>query len=718
MKPLAPNTLLQNRYLIVNLIGKGGMGEVYLAVDQRLGSAIALKRTFFSNDEMLRNAFEREARTLARLRHGVLPKVSDHFTEEETQYLIMEHIAGDDLAKRLEITQKPFPVTWGLFWADQLLDALNYLHSHEPPIIHRDIKPQNLKLTDDNSIVLLDFGLSKNSTGNTKLSTTGSVVGFTPYFAPMEQIRGTGTDARSDLYALSATFYQLLTNVIPPDALSRADALLGGLPDPLRPISELNPEVTPLVSEILLKGMEVSQEKRFPNARTMQKALREAFAQVQNGMSAKTALYVPEDQLEIKDGHISQLKTEIMAKPAVDVHPHIQTEDQDKTEELEMPAKDQDKTEELHFEPSFTEKPIDDYSAQASYKTKEEPDFDATLVDNSPLEDLSPDQPDFNATLRDASIEEPDFNATLHDAAVYDDLSLKQSDVRTEVFLAGSTPEMNAAQDVSFAPPEKIVSENEFGREDNFSQADDFKPENDFPATDNFAKEENFSPFSNVPLFTSDNQAEAKEPAYTPSDSMNFDSIEPAKEYSSSPTNYERDEEYSSASKNDLPPPVPISQPKPKSNRKALIIVGVLGAFFILLMSVAAIGFYIYQNSGTTTEKTTPTPTAEPTAEVSPTPEPTLEAITNTDSSNDNSLNTNTNTNDTNNGQPETTPTIKTTGTPKPVKTVEPPPAQSTPRPTPQVTTPKPTIKPTIKPTRPTPKPTIPSKTPLPRILP
>lgn len=193
MKPLAPNTLLQNRYLIVNLIGKGGMGEVYLAVDQRLGSAIALKRTFFSNDEMLRNAFEREARTLARLRHGVLPKVSDHFTEEETQYLIMEHIAGDDLAKRLEITQKPFPVTWVLFWADQLLDALNYLHSHEPPIIHRDIKPQNLKLTDDNSIVLLDFGLSKNSTGNTKLSTTGSVVGFTPYFAPMEQVRGTGT---------------------------------------------------------------------------------------------------------------------------------------------------------------------------------------------------------------------------------------------------------------------------------------------------------------------------------------------------------------------------------------------------------------------------------------------------------------------------------------------------------------------------------------------
>ncbi|MBA4185786.1 MAG: serine/threonine protein kinase, partial [Acidobacteria bacterium] len=163
MKPISPNTLIQNRYLIIHLIGKGGMGEVYLAVDQRLGSAIALKRTFFSDDATLGNAFEREARTLARLRHPVLPKVSDHFTEEGTQYLVMDHIAGEDISKRLESMQKPFPISWVLFWADQLLDALTYLHTNEPPIIHRDIKPQNLKLTDENHIVLLDFGLSKNT---------------------------------------------------------------------------------------------------------------------------------------------------------------------------------------------------------------------------------------------------------------------------------------------------------------------------------------------------------------------------------------------------------------------------------------------------------------------------------------------------------------------------------------------------------------------------
>src|SRR6478672_10883651 len=295
MKPLAPNSLIQNRYLIVHLIGKGGMGEVYLAVDQRLGSAVALKRTFFADDEMLGGAFEREARTLARLRHPVLPKVSDHFTENGEQYLVMEHIAGDDLAKRLEGAQKPFPLSWVLFWADQLLDALAYLHSHEPPIIHRDIKPQNLKLTDENHIVLLDFGLSKNSTGQTKTAgssgSTGSVVGYTPHYAPMEQIRGTGTDPRSDLYSLSATLYQLMSNTVPADALTRADALLNGSPDPIQPLNELNPEVPSEVSEVILHGMEVSQEKRYGTAKEMQKTLRRAFSQMQEAMSAQTIAF-------------------------------------------------------------------------------------------------------------------------------------------------------------------------------------------------------------------------------------------------------------------------------------------------------------------------------------------------------------------------------------------------------------------------------------------
>jgi len=281
MKQLAPNTLIQNRYLVVHPIGKGGMGEVYLAVDQRLGSAVALKRTRFESESELGKAFEREAKILARLRHPVLPKVIDHFIEGDGQFLVMEHISGDDLAKRLESTGKPFPVSWVMFWADQLLDGLTYLHSHEPPIIHRDIKPQNLKLTDNNHIVLLDFGLSKDyeslNTGGS--SGVGSIVGYSPGFAPMEQIRGTGTDARSDLYSLGATLYQLLTGKTPADALTRADDLLGSKPDPLHSLTEMNTEVTPAISETVLRSMSVRQDERFGTAAEMQKALRRAYNQ-------------------------------------------------------------------------------------------------------------------------------------------------------------------------------------------------------------------------------------------------------------------------------------------------------------------------------------------------------------------------------------------------------------------------------------------------------
>ena len=362
MKPLSPNTMLQNRYLVVQLIGKGGMGEVYLAVDQRLGSAVALKRTFFSDNDMLRHAFEREARTLARLRHGVLPKVSDHFTENETQYLVMEHISGDDLSKRLEITRKPFPLNWVLFWADQLLDALAYLHTHEPPIVHRDIKPQNLKLTNENHIILLDFGLAKD-TGASRVSTTGgSIVGYTPHYAPMEQIRGTGTTAKSDIYSLSATLYQLLTAQVPPDALTRADSVLNSLPDPTEPIDKINPEVPRVISDVIFKGMALSMDARYANAREMQKALREAYAQMQSKMSAETMAFTlpPPQQVNQSPVTPSQQLTEQFATPIVS-QPQPPTQLPPRQDSLPS----QQKTENLNI------------------VSPPEPDFEATIKDTN-----------------------------------------------------------------------------------------------------------------------------------------------------------------------------------------------------------------------------------------------------------------------------------------------------------------------------------------------
>jgi eukaryotic-like serine/threonine-protein kinase len=188
---LAPNTLLQNRYLVQKLVRQGGMGAVYQALDQRLGNTVALKETLFT-DDTLRAAFEREAHLLARLRHSVLPVVSDHFVDGEGQFLVMQFIPGDDLGGILKRQARPFAVDDVLRWADQLLDALDYLHTQHPPIVHRDIKPQNLKLTERRDIVLLDFGLAKSISSHDSRLTMGlSVAGYT-----LDGVRAAGADTR------------------------------------------------------------------------------------------------------------------------------------------------------------------------------------------------------------------------------------------------------------------------------------------------------------------------------------------------------------------------------------------------------------------------------------------------------------------------------------------------------------------------------------------
>jgi serine/threonine protein kinase len=292
---LVSDTLLQNRYLIVRPIGKGGMGAVYLAKDQRLRSTVALKETFFEDEAMLK-AFEREAALLANLRHPALPRVIDHFTEDKGQFLVMEFIPGEDLEEMLKAKGGAFSPAEVLGWADQLLDALDYLHTQEPPIIHRDIKPQNMKLTARGQIILLDFGLAKGTAGEmSKVAGTGSIMGYTPTYAPLEQIHSTGTDPRSDLYSLAATLYHLVTGVTPHDALFRASAVIGGQSDPLRQPHEINPQVSPAVSAVLLRAMSLHSEQRPANAEEMRRELSQAASQspvAAMGSSPETATVI------------------------------------------------------------------------------------------------------------------------------------------------------------------------------------------------------------------------------------------------------------------------------------------------------------------------------------------------------------------------------------------------------------------------------------------
>jgi serine/threonine protein kinase len=271
---LTADIILQGRYRIVRQLGQGGMGAVYEAVDERLDTVVALKETLFS-DEKLRKQFEREARLLARMHHPALPRVSDHFNEADGQFLVMQYIAGEDLSVMLTQKNGPFPQEEVLVWADQLCDALDYLHTQDPQIIHRDIKPQNLKLTTRGQIVLLDFGLAKGSVGQMSVVTTSaSIFGYTPNYAPLEQVQGLGTDPRSDIYALAATLFHLMTNVKPPDALSRASAIVNGLPDPLPEANRVTTQVSSAVAAVLSKGMSQKRDDRFASANAMREALR------------------------------------------------------------------------------------------------------------------------------------------------------------------------------------------------------------------------------------------------------------------------------------------------------------------------------------------------------------------------------------------------------------------------------------------------------------
>ncbi|HKX27809.1 MAG TPA: protein kinase [Blastocatellia bacterium] len=279
---LAPNTLLQDRYLVMRLLGQGGMGAVYQATDRKFGNAVALKETFYS-DLQLRKAFSHEARLLNRLRHAALPVVMDYFSIGERQFLVMQYIPGKDLeqllGERKERGQGVFLTAEILRWADQLLDALEYLHSQKPPIIHRDIKPQNLKLTPRGEVILLDFGLAKGIASQ-QSQVSQSIRGYTPNYASLEQIRGTGTDARSDIYSIGATLYHLLTGEMPQDAMTRIAAMLMGQPDPLPSISELNPEVSPTIALAIEKAMSPHPDQRYASAAMMRQSLRNASRNV------------------------------------------------------------------------------------------------------------------------------------------------------------------------------------------------------------------------------------------------------------------------------------------------------------------------------------------------------------------------------------------------------------------------------------------------------
>ncbi|MBW8011082.1 MAG: protein kinase [Chloroflexi bacterium] len=261
---LNPDTLLKDRYRIENKLGEGGMGTVYLAYDTSLDTKVAIKTNITPGEHTSRQ-FIREAKLLASLRHSNLPRVTDYFVLDETQYLVMDYIPGEDLSERLE-REGPQPVETVLDWGNQIGNALTYLHTQNPPVIHRDIKPSNIKITPKGDITLVDFGIAK---ATDSVTTTGAR-GLTPGFAPPEQYGAGSTTPLSDQYALAATLYKLLVNDSPAESVER---MLGRAT--LTPLPEINPAIPENVDAAIQRGLAIQPEERFPNVEGFRAALQD-----------------------------------------------------------------------------------------------------------------------------------------------------------------------------------------------------------------------------------------------------------------------------------------------------------------------------------------------------------------------------------------------------------------------------------------------------------
>lgn len=248
------DTILENRYHLQRLLARGGMGAIYQAFDVKLEVSVAIKENFFHTPHSIQQ-FKQEALILARLHHTNLPRVTDHFNIEDQQYLVMDFVEGQDLWEIVTAQRQPLTEAQAVDYILQVCDAVKYLHHQHPPIIHRDIKPQNIKIKPDGTAVLVDFGIARVVEGGERTHTGAR--GMTPGFSPPEQYSGIGTTPASDIYALGATLYAILTGQRPPDSIS---LMVGG--EKYQPPNIINPKLSAGITRAIIHAMQVRPQNR------------------------------------------------------------------------------------------------------------------------------------------------------------------------------------------------------------------------------------------------------------------------------------------------------------------------------------------------------------------------------------------------------------------------------------------------------------------------
>ena len=267
--------LLGNRYEMIEKVGNGGMATVYKAMDKVLKRNVAVKilRDEFTTDEEFIRRFEAEAQSAARLTHPNIVSIYDVGKEGNLYYIVMELIQGKTLKEIIIEEKGPLPWKWSVNVAIQIASALEMAHRNN--IIHRDIKPHNIIITEDGIAKVTDFGIAK-AVSNSTITAFGTTIGSVHYFSP-EHARGGFTDAKSDLYSLGVVMYEMVTGRVPFDADTPVSVALKHMQEEPEEPNKVNPHIPMAVDKIIMKALQKDTTLRYQSATEMLIDLRKAL---------------------------------------------------------------------------------------------------------------------------------------------------------------------------------------------------------------------------------------------------------------------------------------------------------------------------------------------------------------------------------------------------------------------------------------------------------
>ncbi|MEO8574265.1 MAG: protein kinase, partial [Pyrinomonadaceae bacterium] len=379
----ATNELLQEgRYRINQPSTPNGEEKIFEAYDTVRNTNVMVREipvklnkvATVSQRESLKVAFANQAKALTEIEHESLLHIHDYFSEIDRQYLVTEPVEGDNLGKLLASGQRRFSVTEVTGWADELLDALHYLHSRRPSIIHRNINPSNVTLHPSGKIKLIGVGVETGSDSEFAGSGDSDKLHYSPmeqiwpgldsasqkaitnnYDDRSERILGQPLDERSDIYSLGATLYFLMTGVEPVDPIERSIEMLDGKMDPLREPTKVDSKIHPEISDVLMKALEIKRENRYDSAVIMRQVLKTAITRIQEREAESTEVQTEAAEISQQPSSTNELAAAALKEKAAEAEiaaKRLQAEADEKrraaeAEEKHLQAAEQQKQNEL-----------------------------------------------------------------------------------------------------------------------------------------------------------------------------------------------------------------------------------------------------------------------------------------------------------------------------------------------------------------------------------